>query len=76
MGAYANWISYAYVKPRGSVADDVGIWRIAPTGKLPVGLAGHSIALFRGRLYVLGGNAGSGNYHSDAVSAEFDFGES
>lgn len=74
-GAYANWISYAYVKAGNSVADDVGIWRIAPTGKLPVGLAGHSIALSGGRLYVIGGNDGGGKYHGDVVSAQFDFGE-
>jgi hypothetical protein len=74
-GAYANWISYAYVKPGGLVADDVGIWRIAPTDKLPVGLAGLNIALFSGRLYVLGGNDGNGNYHSNVMSAPFDFGE-
>jgi hypothetical protein len=74
-GAYANWISYAYVRSVDSVADDVGIWRIAPTGKLPVGLAGHSIAIFGDRLFVLGGNDGAGNYHSDVVSAQFDFGE-
>jgi hypothetical protein len=74
-GAYANWIDFAYLKLSVSVADGLGIWRIAPTGKLPVGLAGLGIASFGGRLYVIGGSDGSGQYHSDVLSARFDFGQ-
>jgi hypothetical protein len=74
-GAYASWISYAYIKSSSTVANGIGIWRIAPTGKLPVGLAGLGIATTRGRLYVIGGSDGSGQYHSDVLSAQFDFGQ-
>jgi hypothetical protein len=74
-GAYANWISYSYLKPGVSAADGIGIWRIAPTGKLPVGLAGLGVAQSGGRLYVIGGSDGNGQYHSDVLSAQFDFGQ-
>jgi hypothetical protein len=74
-GAYANWISYAYVKPSVPIADGIGIWRIAPTGKTPVGLAGLGIASFGERLYVIGGSDGNGQYHNDVLSAQFDFGQ-
>ena len=74
-GAYANWISYAYLKATVSAADGMGIWRIAPTGKLPVGLAGLGVAQFGGRLYVIGGSDGNRQYHSDVLSARFDFGQ-
>jgi len=40
-GAYANWISFAYAR---FANPGVGIWRIAPTGKLSTGLAGLGVA--------------------------------
>lgn len=70
-GAYANWISYGYADRELSNA---GIWRIAPSGKLPTGLAGLGVSQVRNRLYVIGGTDGSGQYHNDVVSAEFDLG--
>lgn len=73
-GAYANWISYAYVSSGSPVFDEIGSWRIAPSGKLPIGRAGISAALYGNRIYVIGGNDGSGKYHADVLSAEFDFG--
>lgn len=74
-GAYANWISFAYLKPHYSVSDAISIWRIAPTGKLPTGLAGLSTVQSGGRLYVIGGSDGAGQYHSDVTSAQVDFGQ-
>lgn len=73
-GAYANWISYAYVRP-GTVSDSIGIWRIAPTGKMPNGLAGIAVVQLNGRIYVIGGNDGKGQYHADVLSSQFDFGK-
>ena len=73
-GAYANWISYAYVVPNLTVADAIGIWRIAPSGKLPTGRAGIGAAYSRARVYVIGGNDASGQYYRDVLSARFDFG--
>ena len=74
-GAYANWISYAYIRSGVAVADGIGIWRIAPTGELPTGLAGLGVAQSSARVYVVGGSDGSGRYHSDVLSAQFDFGQ-
>ena len=74
-GAYANWVSYAYVGLNGAVADGIGIWRIAPTGRLTTGRAGLGIVQAHGRLYVIGGNDASGQYYNSALSAQFDFGK-
>jgi N-acetylneuraminic acid mutarotase len=74
-GAYANWISYVYLRPDVAVADEIGVWRIAPTGKLPMGVAGLGVAHSGERVYVIGGSDGSGQYHSDVLSAQFDFGQ-
>jgi hypothetical protein len=74
-GAYANWISFAYVTAGGPLADRIGPWRIAPTGKLPVGRAGLGTLLFGDRLYVIGGADAAGRYYGDAASVEFDVGQ-
>jgi hypothetical protein len=73
-GAYANWISYAYVLPGTPIPDGIGQWRIAPNGKLPTGRAGLSATQARARLYVIGGNDAAGKYYSEVLSARFDFG--
>jgi hypothetical protein len=73
-GAYANWISYAYVLPNTPVADAIGIWRIAPSGRLPTGRAGVAAAQSRARVYVIGGSDPSGQFYRDVLSARFDFG--
>lgn len=72
-GAYANWISYAYVSSN-PFPNAVGVWRIAPTGKLPTGRAGLGAVYSRARLYVIGGND-TGKFYSDVLSARFDFGQ-
>jgi hypothetical protein len=72
-GAYAGWVSYAYVMP-GPLPDAIGIWRIAPTGRLPAGRAGLGAAQSRARLYVFGGNDPAGQASRDVTSARFDFG--
>jgi hypothetical protein len=70
-GAYANWIGFAH----GEVGDKgVGAWRITPSERLPIGLAGLGIAQLADRLYVIEGTDGAGQYHSDVVSVQFDFG--
>lgn len=74
-GAYANWISYAYLMPGTPVSDAIGIWRIAPSGKLPTGRAGIGAAQSRARLYVIGGNDAGGQFYRDVLSARFDFGQ-
>jgi hypothetical protein len=74
-GAYANWISYAYVSAGATFPDAIGIWRIAPTGRMPSGLAGLAAAQSSARLYVIGGNDASGQYYSAVLSARFDFGQ-
>lgn len=73
-GAYANWISYSYVLPTFPVADSIGIWRIAPIGKLPTGRAGIGAAQSNARLYVIGGNDAAGKYYNEVLSARFDAG--
>jgi hypothetical protein len=73
-GVYANWISYAYVLPALPVADSIGIWRIAPTGKLPTGRAGLGAAESKARLYVIGGNDAAGKYYNEVLSTRFDAG--
>lgn len=73
-GAYANWISYAYVLPSAPVPDAIGIWRIAATGRLPTGRAGLGAARSGVHLYVIGGNDANGRYYPDVLSARFDFG--
>jgi hypothetical protein len=74
-GAYANWVSYAYVARSGAPANEIGIWRIAPTGRLTTGRAGLGAVQAHGRLYVIGGNDASGQYYNSALSAQFDFGK-
>jgi hypothetical protein len=74
-GAYANWISYAYVLAAPPVTDAIGIWRIAPSGKLPTGRAGLGAAEQKARLYVIGGNDAAGKYYADVLSARFDAGQ-
>jgi hypothetical protein len=74
-GAYANWISYAYVFPGVPIPDGFGRWAIAPTGKLPTGRAGLGAAQLRARLYVIGGNDAGGQYYREVLSARFDFGQ-
>jgi hypothetical protein len=74
VGAYANWISYSYLTLGISLPDTIGIWRIAPTGKLPAGRAGLAAALVGDRVYVIGGSGPDGRYDRDVLSAQFDFG--
>ncbi len=74
-GAYANWISYAYITSAGSLPDAIGAWRIAPTGKIPTGRAGLGAVQLGGRIYVIGGNDDAGKYYSDVLSARFEFGQ-
>lgn len=71
-GAYANWISYAYVSPAIEPPDAIGIWRIAGTGRLPTGRAGLEAAESHNRVYVIGGSDASGQYYCDVLSARFD----
>jgi hypothetical protein len=73
-GAYANWISYAYISPGIALADAIGIWRIVANGKLPTARAGLGATQSRARVYVIGGNDASGVYYRDVLSARFDFG--
>jgi hypothetical protein len=73
-GSYSNWISYAYVLPGVSVPNAIGIWRIAPTGKLPSGRAGLGAVQSHARLYIIGGSGTGGQFYSDVLSASFDFG--
>jgi N-acetylneuraminic acid mutarotase len=74
-GAYANWVSYAYVAPDLPVTDAIGIWRVAPSGRLPTGRAGLSAAALADRIYVVGGNDADGRYDNDVISAQLDFGQ-
>jgi hypothetical protein len=73
-GAYANWISYAYVFPGLRFPDAIGIWRIAGTGRLPDARAGLGAVEWQHRLYVIGGNDAQGQYSTDVISARFDMG--
>jgi hypothetical protein len=73
-GAYANWISYAYVFPELRFPDAIGIWRIAGTGRLPDAPAGLGAVEWQHRLYVIGGNDAQGQYSTDVISARFDMG--
>lgn len=73
-GAYANWISYAYVFPGIVLPDAIGIWRIAGSGRLPSARAGLGAAEWHQRLYVIGGNDAQGQYSTDVLSARFDMG--
>ena len=73
-GAYANWISYAYVLPNTAVADAIGIWRLAPSGKLPTGRSGIGAAESRARLFIIGGTDAGGQFYREVLSARFDFG--
>ncbi len=74
-GAYANWISYAYILPDAPLPDAIGSWRIASTGRLPTGRAGLAAERWRARLYVIGGSDANGQYYRDVLSAPFDFGK-
>jgi hypothetical protein len=73
-GAYGNWIAYAYAPSGLSLANALGIWRIAPSGQLPSGRAGHGVVAYGPRLYVIGGNGPGGLYLTDVLSAQFDTG--
>ena len=73
-GAYADWISYAYVMQDAPLPDAIGTWRIAPAGKMPTGRAGLSVIESHARLYLIGGNGANSQYFSDVLSAQFDFG--
>ena len=74
IGAYSNWISYAYVLRDAPIPDGIGQWRIAPNGKLPTGRAGLGSVESAARLYVIGGSDANGQYYRDVLSARFDFG--
>jgi hypothetical protein len=74
-GAYGTWISYAYVNPKEELPAAVGQWRIAPSGQLAVGRAGHGIVTYRDRLYVIAGSAPGGKFLKDVISSRFDTGE-
>jgi hypothetical protein len=74
-GVYATWISYAYVQAVGPLADAIGTWRIAPSGRLPTGRAGITAVSRADRLYVLGGNDAAGQYYREVLSAQFDSGK-
>lgn len=72
-GAYANWISFAYVSDSQPYPDAIGAWQIAGTGKLPDGRAG--LAVIQGdRLYVIGGSNANGKYYKDVASSQIDWG--
>jgi len=71
-GAYANWISFCYIRSGATVPDAMGIWRIAPSGQLKIGLAGHAVVYARGRLYIVGGNGPDGQSLRDVLMARFD----
>jgi len=73
-GAYGTWIAYAYVSPKLSLPGAISIWRIAPSGQLPIGRAGHGIVAYRDRLYVIGGSAPGGQFLKDVISSRFDAG--
>ncbi|HWU88323.1 MAG TPA: hypothetical protein VN253_13650 [Kofleriaceae bacterium] len=74
-GAYGTWISYAYVSTGPALPAAIGPWRIAPSGQLAVGRAGHGIVSYRDRLYVIGGSAPGGQFLKDVISSRFDTGE-
>lgn len=74
-GAYGTWISYAYVSPKLALPGAIGQWRIAPSGQLAIGHAGHSIVTYRDRLYVIAGSAPGGQFLKDVISSRFDTGE-
>jgi hypothetical protein len=73
-GIYANWISYAYIIPGTTIPDGIGLWRIAPSGRLPTGRAGIGAVQSRARLYIIGGSDAAGQYYREVLSARFDFG--
>jgi N-acetylneuraminic acid mutarotase len=68
-------IGYSYVLPSFRLSDVIGIWRIAPTGKLPTGRAALGAVQANARLYVIGGNDANGQYYNSLLSARFDFGQ-
>jgi hypothetical protein len=74
-GIYGTWIDYAYVSPAQAVPAAIGRWRIAPSGQLAVGRAGHGIVTFRDRLYVIAGSAPGGQFLQDVISMRFDTGK-
>ena len=74
-GAYGTWIAYAYVSPKIALPGAIGQWRIAPSGQLAVGRAGHGIVTFRDRLYVIAGSVPGGQFLKDVISSRFDTGE-
>jgi N-acetylneuraminic acid mutarotase len=74
-GAYANWITYAYVSNGIPLPEAIGNWRIASTGRLSSGRAGLGAVISGNRLYVIGGNDATGHFYSSVVSAVFDIGQ-
>ena len=74
-GIYGTWIDYAYVSPAQAVPTAIGPWRIAPSGQLAIGRAGHGIVTFRDRLYVIAGSAAGGQFLQDVFSQQFDPGK-
>jgi hypothetical protein len=73
-GTYGAWIAYSYVTPALPLPDAIGQWRIAPSGQLTVGRAGHGAVSYRDRLYVIGGSAPGGQFLKDVISSRFDSG--
>jgi hypothetical protein len=74
VGAYGTWIAYAYVSPALPLPDAIGQWRIAPSGQLAVGRAGHGIVTYRDHIYVIGGSAPGGQFVKEVISSRFDTG--
>lgn len=74
-GAYGTWISYAYVIPQLALPGAIGRWRIAPSGQLAIGRAGHGVVSARDRLYVIAGSGPGGQFLKDVISSRFDAGE-
>lgn len=74
-GAYGTWVAYAYVTPKLALPGAIGQWRIAPSGQLAIGRAGHGIVSYRDRLYVIAGNAPGGQFLKDVISESFDTGQ-
>jgi hypothetical protein len=73
-GAYADWISFAYIGQGQPYPESIGAWQIAGTGKLPSGRAGLAVVQSGERLYVIGGGDANGTYYQDVISSRIDFG--
>ena len=70
VGAYANWIAYAYAN--GSA---VGHWSISPKGQLPSSRAGLTSNYINGALVVAGGSGSGGQYFDQVLSAKITAGK-